>query len=303
MWRESIAYQNDTMRASVVIPTYERPEALVETVSSVCDQTADEYEILIVDDGSESQAQSNALAKTESHQRVTVFRSQGNGPAAARNLGWRASSGEFVLFTDDDCLVPQNWVERLTTEFEPEVGAVGGPLVPAATVSEKPVARLHQYRNRSVYDLGDEPIVGGAEVPMGGTANIAYRREALAAVNGFDETFPTAAGEDADLQQRVADAGYHMKYVPLSVEHNDTYDLTSFVSRTIRHGKGAFYFHRQHGPERPLWRIVIGLLASPAYFPKTLYTTRDPIIATLTVAERTLLRYGELQANLSHRDA
>lgn len=287
------------MRISVVIPTYERPEALKSTVKSVCDQTVEGYDVFVVDDGSESESQREALEYLESNfDRITVLRGENAGPAAARNRGWQSTDADVVLFTDDDCIVPKDWVERLTEGFDPNVGAVGGPLVPAKSVADKPVARLHTFRNRAVYELGDEPVVGDADLPMGGTANIAYRRKALVDVDGFDESFPTAAGEDADLQKRVADEGYQMKYIPVKVKHNDTYDFESFVSRTIRHGKGTYYYHQYHDSPRPMWRVFIGLIAAPLLLPKLASEADDILIASLAILERILLRTGELKASI-----
>jgi GT2 family glycosyltransferase len=287
------------MRATVVIPTYERPDALRATIDSVCTQTFTDYDVIVVDDGSISNEQHEVLSEiSSSYERVRIMRQENRGPAAARNEGWRAVEADVVLFTDDDCIVPSDWIEQLVTAFEPEIGAVGGPLVPAETVREKPVARLHEFRNENVYNLHDEPIVGDDDLSMGGTANIAYRREALVEVDGFDESFPVAAGEDADLQKRVSDAGYRMKYVPVPVEHNDTYDFDSFVSRTVRHGTGTYWYHRRHGPPRPVWRTLLGLLAVPFFLPAVFRDTDDPVVAVLMLVERALLRIGELKAAL-----
>jgi len=292
------------MTAAVVVPTYERPDRLASTVETVCNQTTDNYEVLVVDDGSASDAQESALERIETFDRVRVLRQENAGPAAARNRGWRATSGDPVLFTDDDCLVPRNWVERLVAGFDddPDVGAVGGPLLPTAAATERSVfARLHRYRNEVVYDQPTAPTTGGADLPMGGTANIAYRRAALEAVDGFDETFPTAAGEDADLQKRVADAGWLMKFVPVVVEHNDDYDWGSFSSRAVRHGQGTYYYARRHGSPRPAWRVVLGLVAAPLSAPRAITEAGSVRIGVLSAVERALSRWGELRALSTNR--
>lgn len=292
------------MTSAVVVPTYERPDRLPSTVETICNQTTDDYEVVVVDDGSVSGAQESALTQIEILDRVRVLRQENAGPAAARNRGWRAATGDPVLFTDDDCLVPQDWVERLVAGFEndPDVGAVGGPLLPTASAVERSVfARLHRYRNKIVYDQPTETTVGSASLPMGGTANIAYRRKALEAVDGFDETFPTAAGEDADLQKRVADAGWLMKFVPVVVEHNDDYDWESFANRAVRHGQGTYYYARRHGSARPGWRVVFGLVAAPLSTPRAIVETKSVRIGILSVVERALSRWGELRALLTDR--
>ncbi|MFB6177215.1 MAG: glycosyltransferase family 2 protein [Halobaculum sp.] len=256
--------------AAVVIPTYERAARLRETVASVRDQTVSGYEIHVVDDGSETDAQHEVLADLTDAGDVTVHRQANAGPAAARNTGWRATDADVICFTDDDCLVPEDWIESLLDGFEPGVGAVGGQLLPTdEAVERSPFARLHRYRNQHVYDVPDERTRGGADLPMGGTANIAYRRKALEAVDGF---------------------------VTCVVDHNDEYDWPSFRSRAIRHGSGVYYVARRHGDPRPRWRVLLGLLAAPIFFPSALADSGDPTVALLVVVERVLARYGELRA-------
>lgn len=289
------------MIASVVIPTYRRPKTLRETVEAVCDQTVSDFEVIVVDDGSNTDEQDAVLDEIQRrHGRVRVLRQENAGPAAARNRGWRAAESDTILFTDDDCLPPREWTERLTEAFEPRVGAVGGTLIPTADAERRSVfARLHRYRNEEIYSRPDEPTVGDENLPMGGTANIAYRRETLEAVDGFDTSFPTAAGEDADLQKRVADTGYEMKFVPVAVEHNDAYDWESFKSRAIRHGKGAFYYKRVHGTPRPVWRIGLGFLGAPFSGVDALRRTGDPTTALFVTLEHVLYRAGEYVATRS----
>lgn len=291
------------MFPSVVVPTYERPRKLAQTLESVCEQTTDEYEILVVDDGSESDEQAEVLELYGERARVKVFRQANAGPAAARNRGWRNADGDVVLFTDDDCIVPEDWVEALTEAFEHGVAAVGGDLVPCANLLDtNRFAKAHRLRDRINYENPKHPVRGHEGLNVGGTANVAYRRSVLEGVGGFDESFPLAAGEDADLQRRVLDAGHEMKFVPITVRHNDDYDWNSFVSRAIRSGQGTCHLHRKYGEPRPQWRILVGLLGSIVYLPLALRRIDDPFVAGLYVVERMLNRWGELKCVLPWDD-
>lgn len=288
------------MFPSVVVPTYERPVKLRHTLDSICNQTADEYEVLVVDDGSQSAEQMEVLEQFEDCNHVQVIRQENAGPAAARNRGWNAARGEVVLFTDDDCIVPRNWVALLTDAFEDGVAAVGGELVPdPKLVNMNRFARAHRLRDLIDYDSPDESVTGHEGLNLAGTANVAYRRSVLEAVGGFDESFPLAAGEDADLQRRVLDAGHEMKFFPVTVYHNDDYDWDSFVSRAIRSGRGTYYFHRKHEEPRSIPRIVFGLVGSVVYFPTALRHAGDPFVAGLYVLGRMLNRWGELHSVVS----
>lgn len=287
------------MRATVVVPTYERPTKLRETLDSLCEQTLDDYRVVVVDDGSDSEAQRDVLEYYGERDCITVLKQANSGPAAARNRGWRAADGEYVLFTDDDCVVPSEWVETLTDAFEPNVAAVGGPLVPRDELLTANVfARAHRFRDQMNYGSPTEPTTNHESLDVGGTANVAYRRRVLEEVGGFDETFPLAAGEDADLQKRVLDAGYDLKFVPVTVRHNDDYEWESFVGRAVRSGKGTDHFHRKHGVSRSPVRIIIGLLGSVVFLPAALRESHDPGVAVLYVLERMLNRWGELVSTL-----
>jgi len=290
------------MRASIVVPTYERPAKLQAAVDRLCSQTVDDYEVLLVDDGSESDAQDRVLTRAAERDRVTVLRQSGGGPAAARNAGWRAADGEFVCFTDDDCLVPDDWIERLLAAFEPDVAAVGGTLRPVETkLGSNPFARAHRLRDRVEYDEPDERTRDDTGVNVGGTANVAYRRQVLAELDGFDESFPLAAGEDADLQHRAVSAGHEMVFVTVCVRHNDDYEWQSFVERAVRSGRGTRRFHEKHGERRSPARILLGLVGSVVFLPRAFARSRDPVVAVLYVLERVLNRVGELQSVLDER--
>lgn len=291
-------------QVAVVVPTYERPDRLRATVASVCDQTVTDYEVVVVDDGSSEGRQEAVLESLDNQfDRVRVLRQSNTGPAAARNSGWRSTMADVILFTDDDCLVPHDWVESIVDGFEPNVGAVGSPLLPTDEALERSVfARHHRYRVRDVYEVPETPTTGGKDLPMGATASIGYRREALEDVDGFDETFPTAAGEDADLQRRVASEGYQMKFVPCVVDHNDEYDWSSFRSRAIRHGSGTYYMNRAHADPRPVWRIAVGLVAAPVFMFQATRKSRDLAVGVIAGIERTLARYGELTATLDDKE-
>jgi histidinol-phosphate phosphatase family protein len=127
---------------------------------------------------------------------VRVVPGPARGPAAARNAGWRAARAEWVAFLDDDVVPPPDWRERLVEDLAvgPRVAASQGRIV--VPVPERPT---DWERN-----------VAGLEHAQWATADMAYRREVLVEVGGFDERFPRAYREDADLGLRVVDAGWQI---------------------------------------------------------------------------------------------
>jgi histidinol-phosphate phosphatase family protein len=140
--------------------------------------------------------------------RVEVVAGRGAGPAAARNLGWRRATGTWVAFLDDDVVPGARWLEELARDLEglgAEVAASQGRV------------RVPMPEGRRPTDW--ERNVRGLETARWATADMAYRRAVLDEVGGFDERFPRAYREDADLGLRVVDAGYQIVSGGRVVEH------------------------------------------------------------------------------------
>jgi histidinol-phosphate phosphatase family protein len=131
---------------------------------------------------------------------VEVVAGRGAGPAAARNLGWRRATAEWVAFLDDDVVPSPTWLADLVRDLEglgPEVAATQGRV------------RVPMPSGRRPTDW--ERNVRGLETARWATADMAYRRSVLEEVGGFDERFPRAYREDADLGLRVVRAGYRIE--------------------------------------------------------------------------------------------
>ncbi|WP_210491863.1 glycosyltransferase [Patulibacter sp. SYSU D01012] len=132
-------------------------------------------------------------------ERVRILRSGGRGPAGARNVGWRAGTAPWVAFLDDDVLPPDGWAAALAADLDAAAPDVAG--VQARLVVPRPAGRRPTDQERSD---------GALEDAAWATADMAYRREALEAATGFDERFPRAYREDADLALRLERAGWRL---------------------------------------------------------------------------------------------
>jgi histidinol-phosphate phosphatase family protein len=140
--------------------------------------------------------------------RITVRYSSGSGPAAARNVGWRACSTEWVAFLDDDVLVGPHWLDDLATDLD-----AAGPDV--AATQARIVVPLPDDRRATDWERGTAGLADAKWI----TADMAYRRAALVQVGGFDERFPRAFREDADLALRVLAAGWRIERGRRSTTH------------------------------------------------------------------------------------
>jgi len=130
------------------------------------------------------------------------------GPAAARNSGWRAVDADWIVFLDDDVVVPPSWPADLAADLsgaDQDVAAVAGRISVPLPADRRPT---DWERNTA-----------GLSTAKWITADIAYRRDVLAEVGGFDERFPRAFREDADLALRVMSAGYRLTVGRRSTTH------------------------------------------------------------------------------------
>jgi glycosyltransferase involved in cell wall biosynthesis len=169
-----------------------------------------------------------------------VVRSWGRGPAAARNAGWRASTAEWVAFLDDDVLPPADWVEQLQRDLAacgPDVGATQGRLVVPLPADRRPTDW--------------ERSTAGLETAQWATADMAYRRAALEQVGGFDERFPRAYREDADLGLRVTAAGWRIVRGSRVVQHPVRPAAWRQSIRSQRGNADDVLMRALHGPD---WR-------------------------------------------------
>ena len=179
---------------TIVVPTLGRPslDALLEALAA---QTVPvQARIILVDDRKEADATPLDPRDVDSTT-VQVVRGGGRGPAHARNVGWRHSRTRWVSFLDDDVLPDRDWYERLVLDLrsadEQEAqGSTGHVRVP-----------MPDDRRPTDWERGTAGLATARWI----TADLSYRRDALAAVGGFDERFPRAFREDADLALRITE--------------------------------------------------------------------------------------------------
>lgn len=282
-----------TLTFSVIIPTYKRLDRLKNCLMSVINQTypKDQYEILVVEDGSHSGADElvNKLAQENPDLTIKYFWRENAGPAAARNIGIKNATGEICAFTDDDCTVPNDWLARLADGFErhPQVVGVGGRMEPLENLAKtNPFAAYELYLTHKVFNLSPEreEFIAGIDSPIGAANNIAYRTKVLHEVGGFDESFkPYIPGEERNLKERICQLGYNkILYIPNKVTHHRDYDWKDFISYSYTAGIGHKIYIEQHGGKVNTFGLVRHLIVHTFLLPLKLII-RPNII--------TLLRY------------
>jgi HAD superfamily hydrolase (TIGR01662 family) len=188
------------MDVSVVIPTIGRA-CLADLLGDLA--TRRPGPVYVVDDRPDDQPQPRDALPAGDYQ---VLRSGGRGPAAARNVGWLAASTEWIAFLDDDVRLPADWSTALRADLEQANANVAG------------------VQGRIEVPTGPRPTdwersTAGLENAEWATADMAYRRTALEQVGGFDERFPRAYREDAELALRIKQHGWQLSKGSRHVVH------------------------------------------------------------------------------------
>ncbi len=185
-------------RYSIVVPTVGRPSLAVllnSLVESAQTASVELPTIYLVDDRRDAAAGLNLADIADVP--VKLLRTGGRGPAAARNAGWRECDTEWVVFLDDDVVVSRTWMSDVADDLSDAPDVMGG--VQGRIDVPLPVDRRPNDWERGTAGLSSARWI---------TADMAYRLSVLRRLGGFDEQFPRAFREDADLALRVLDLGY-----------------------------------------------------------------------------------------------
>ena len=225
---------------SALICTRNRPDAVVLAVTSLLESKGVELDLVVIDqsDGAET---AQALAEQTSRGLVRVVRSRTRGVGAALNEGLSLARSPIVIRTDDDCEVDRGWIAGMAALFkdQPEVAIVFCNVV--AGPHDEQAGYVPGYvRNRS--RLLRSPIDTLSGRGMG--AGVAFRRDALLAIGGFDAKMgpgsPFQSGDDWDVELRALLKGWQVLH---------TADLA-----VVHHGFRTFAEGRQHA-----WRDWFGI--------------------------------------------
>lgn len=240
---------------AVVVPTTGRPSVellLTRLAECVAVHTREQHgspvvlpaEIVVVDD---RPVPAEPLPTPDITVPIRVLVSGGRGPAAARNVGWRAAGAlgaEWIAFFDDDVLPGPQWLARLVQDISslgPQVGASQGRIeVPLPT-----------HRRPTDVERGTAGLATARWI----TADMTYRRTALQRVDGFDERLPRAYREDGDLALRVLAAGYDIVMGQRRTRHPVRSAGPLASVRAQRGNADDALMRRKHGSG---WRARIG---------------------------------------------
>ena len=227
-------------KVAVVVCAYNAETTMDACLASLAALRYPAYEVVVVNDGSTDHTGEIA----ESYEGVTVVHQENMGLSAARNVGVAASVGDIVAFTDSDCVADPDWLHYLVATFlSSDWPAVGGPNLPppedslvASCVAASPGGPMEVLLD----DEEAEHIPG---------CNMAFRREALEEIGGFDPIF-RSAGDDVDVCWRLQERGHRIAFSPAAmVWHFRRNTVGAYVKQQRGYGKAEALLYFRH-PER-----------------------------------------------------
>ncbi|MBA2627473.1 MAG: glycosyltransferase, partial [Gemmatimonadales bacterium] len=226
-------------RISVVVCSCNGARWIRHCLAALAELDYPDFEVIVVDDGS-----TDETAVITAAYDVRLIRTPNLGLSSARNTGLRAATGEIVAYTDDDAFPGRHWLKYLAWTFatNDHVG-VGGPNIApgddglvADAVSKAPGGPIHVL-------LSDEE----AEHIPG--CNMAFRKQALEEIGGFDEQF-RIAGDDVDLCWRLREAGGTIGFSPAAVVwHHRRTSVRAYWRQQRNYGRAEALLERKW-PER-----------------------------------------------------
>jgi GT2 family glycosyltransferase len=253
-----VADAADWPEVSVIVCAYNAAETIDECLTSLETLTYPRTQLIVINDG--SQDETAEIARL--HSGVEVIDLLNGGLSAARNAGLAAATGEIVAYTDADCRVDRDWLTYLVQPLlRSNLVAVGGPnVVPAddpwraQCVARSPGGPTHVMLD----DRIAEHVPG---------CNMAFRREALLAVDGFNPVY-LRAGDDVDICWRLQAAGHQIGFAPSAlVWHRHRGTVGAYWRQQVGYGEGETWLDAHH-PEKFLAGHMVwhGRIYSPLPF-------------------------------------
>lgn len=253
------------MRVSVVINTYNRMHTLPTTLSSLRGLRYPDLEVVVVD-GPSTDGTLDYLER-EWRGKVKICRCAEANLSKSRNVGIQNASGDIVCFTDDDAVPEPDWLDEIVKGYtDPEVGAVGGWVRNHTGVDYQTKYIISSRDSTSEVLVEDAAKVPAAQ-PNAETfpgmigVNSSFRRSALVAVGGFDETYAYFLDE-TDVLVRMVDAGFkvacnpeaevHHKYAPshIRAENGSAKSWLQIMTST------AYYMVRNAAPTTSIVSVM-----------------------------------------------
>lgn len=231
------------MKYSLIIPVFNRPDEVEELLESLTRQTLKDFEVIVVEDGSEVRCQ-DVADKYADRLDVRYFEKPNSGPGQSRNYGAEHSRGEYLIVLDSDVVLPEGYLQQVDKELKTNpCDAFGGP--DRAHESFTPVQKAINYSMTSFFTTGG--IRGGKKkldkfYPR--SFNMGIRRTLYQQLGGFSNM---RFGEDIDFSIRIFKSGAHCRLFPEAwVWHKRRTDFRKFFRQVHNSGIARINLYKKY---------------------------------------------------------
>jgi len=231
---------------SIIIPIYNRPGEIKELLESLTQQSFQNFEVLIIEDGSSLRCE-EICQSFSSQLNIKYFYKENSGQGFSRNYGFEKASGDYYIVFDSDCLIPSDYFKIVDNHLnENPLDAFGGP--DAALDSFTPIQKAISYSMTSFFTTGG--IRGGKkqlEKFRPRSFNMGISKEVFEKTNGY---LITRMGEDIEFSIRIEKAGFKTGLIPdAKVYHKRRTKLSQFYKQLFFFGRGRINIFRFYKSE------------------------------------------------------
>jgi glycosyltransferase involved in cell wall biosynthesis len=237
---------------SVIIPAFNSASTIMYTLSSIFSNKFSQelFEVLVIDNGS-----SDETVEIAKRFPVKIHHCHKKGIGPPRNYGAKMAKGEILCFTDSDCIVEKNWLERILTFFKQnsEVDGVGGPVFPYPYNQNK-IQKLtgELFVEDQGYPKKLEKVQFGSSQGIIFGTNSAYKKEAFISAEGYSEP----GGSNLELSWRLVSKGRNLFFNPdIKVYHIFPANLKSIFKQQFRWGQST-HMKREHHIDQGAKEII-----------------------------------------------
>ena len=233
------------MKYSIIVPVYNRPDEVDELLESLCSQTLKDFEVVIVEDGSQKPCK-DVCDKYANILDLHYYNKENSGPGQSRNYGVERAQGDYVIILDSDVVLPNGYLEAVNSKLQASnfsVQSFGGP--DATHPSFTPIQKAISYSMTSFFTTGG--IRGGKKkldkfYPR--SFNMGIRRDIYQELGGFTKM---RFGEDIDFSYRIVEAGYQPQLFPEAwVWHKRRTDFRKFFRQVYNSGIARINLEKRH---------------------------------------------------------
>ena len=238
------------MKVSLIICTRNRAHQLADMLARLdMDEFAREGIELVLVDSASTDSTPDVMAWFQKDKKISIVcvRARTKGLGLARNEGIKAASGELLVFTDDDCIVPPNWLSEFKRELDadPKIAGVGGFKIPRSTRERLDIYhRFVMWRHFLLpHERTKSPSIfynrcGSLN------ANVCYRKSIFEKIGGFNVYFRHIGSRE--LKVRLHRSGAILLYEPRMVEHFAYFSFADYVRKLLIQGWDRYLLHVLH---------------------------------------------------------